>query len=98
MRPAEQLATCLNLSAAEVPCETAPFASFSGRAEKGGPARPERGPISSSLVEAIDETIMHPISARGAWASTSGAMRLLYRVVEPEFDRMHSLNSRLFIQ
>ena len=36
-----------------MPCETAPFASFSGRTEKEGPARPERGPISSSLVKAI---------------------------------------------
>ncbi len=44
-RFAERLLTCLDLSAAEVPCETAPFASFSGRAEKGGPARPERVPI-----------------------------------------------------
>ena len=41
------------LSAAEVPCKTAPFASFSDRAEKGGPARPERGPISSSVVKTI---------------------------------------------
>ena len=46
----------------------------------------------------FDETIMRPISARGAWASTSGAMRLLYHVVEPEFDRMHLLNSRIFIK
>ena len=52
MRPAELFLTCLDLSAAEVPCETAPFASFSGRAEKEGPARPERGPISSSVVKA----------------------------------------------
>ena len=43
----------LNLSVAEVPCKTAPFASFSGRTEKEGPARPERVPISSSLVKAI---------------------------------------------
>ena len=40
-------------AAAEVPCETAPFASFSGRTEKDGPARPERGPISPSLVKTI---------------------------------------------
>ena len=53
MRPAEQLSTCLDLSAAEVPCKTAPFASFSGRAEKEGPARPERVPMSSSVVKAI---------------------------------------------
>ncbi|MDY5591936.1 MAG: hypothetical protein SPF51_10435 [Candidatus Fimivicinus sp.] len=42
----------LNLSAAEVPCKTAPFASFSVRPEKEGPARPERDPISSSVVKA----------------------------------------------
>ena len=53
MRPAEQVLTCLALSAAEVPCKTAPFASFSGRTEKGGPARPERVPMSFSLVQAI---------------------------------------------
>ena len=53
MRPAELFLTCLDLSAAEVPCETAPFASFSGRTEKEGPARPERGPIFSSVVKAI---------------------------------------------
>jgi len=49
-RFAEQLFTCLNLSAADVPCKTTPFASFSGRTEKEGPARV---PISSSLVKAI---------------------------------------------
>uniref|UniRef100_UPI003FEF3921 hypothetical protein n=1 Tax=Candidatus Fimivicinus sp. TaxID=3056640 RepID=UPI003FEF3921 len=89
------------------------FASFSGRTEKEGPARPERGPIFSSLVTAIrkasiiyrnfilvpfDEMIMHPISARGTWVSTSGAIRLLHHVVESEFDGMHLLNSRLFIK
>jgi len=31
--------------------QTAPFASFSGRTEKEGPARPERIPISSSIVQ-----------------------------------------------
>ena len=41
-RFAERVLTCINLSAAEVPCKTAPFASFSGRTEKDGPARPER--------------------------------------------------------
>ena len=51
-RFAERVSTCLDLSAAEVPCKTAPFASFSGRAEKEGPARPERVSISSSLVKA----------------------------------------------
>ena len=53
MRPAEQLSTWLHLAAAEVPCRTAPFASFSGRTEKDGPARPERGLMSSSVVKAI---------------------------------------------
>ena len=55
MRPAEQLSTWLHLAAAEVPCETAPFASFSGRTEKDGPARPERVPISSSVAQAINK-------------------------------------------
>ena len=52
-RFAERVLTCLDLSAAEVPCRTAPFASFSGRTEKGGPARPERIPIFSSIVRVI---------------------------------------------
>ncbi|MBS5874031.1 MAG: hypothetical protein KIC46_07950, partial [Clostridiales bacterium] len=52
-RFAERVLTCLDLSAADVPCKTAPFASFSGRTEKDGPARPERVPISSSVVKAI---------------------------------------------
>ena len=56
MRPAERVLTCLNLAAAEVPCETAPFASFSGRTEKEGPARPERVPIEIVLVH-FDKTI-----------------------------------------
>ena len=55
MRPAERVLTCLDLSAAEVPCKTAPFASFSGRTEKGGPARPERVPIYEIVL--YDETI-----------------------------------------
>ena len=53
MRPAERVGLWPHLSAAEVPCKTAPFASFSGRTEKEGPARPERVPIFSSLVKAI---------------------------------------------
>ncbi len=57
MRPAEQLLTCLNLSAADVPCKTAPFASFSGRAEKEGPARPERGSIYEIIPVYFDKTI-----------------------------------------
>ena len=56
-RFAEQLSTCLYLPAAEVPCKTAPFASFSGRTEKEGPARPERGPIFSSLVRVIKKQV-----------------------------------------
>ena len=55
-RFAELFLTCLNLAAAEVPCETAPFASFSGRAEKEGPTRPERVPIEIVLVH-FDKTI-----------------------------------------
>ena len=43
------------LAAAEVPCKTAPFASFSGRAEKGGPARPERVPIFSFLIKVMEK-------------------------------------------
>ena len=54
-RFAERLLTCLDLSAAKVPCETAPFASFSGRTEKEGPARPERGPIFSSLIKVMEK-------------------------------------------
>ena len=38
------------LAAADVPCNTAPFASFSGRAEKEGPARPERVSTFSFLI------------------------------------------------
>ena len=56
MRPAERVRSCLSFTAADVPCKTAPFASFSGRTEKEGPARPERVPISSSLVQAIKKT------------------------------------------
>ena len=52
-RFAERVGSWLHLAVAEVPCKTAPFASFSGRTEKEGPARPERVPISSSLVKAI---------------------------------------------
>ena len=53
MRPAEQVGSLLHLAAAEVPCKTAPFASFSGRTEKEGPARPERVPILLPLFRAI---------------------------------------------
>ena len=56
-RFAELFLTCLNLSAAEVPCETAPFASFSGRTEKEGPARPERVPIYEIVLVHFDKTI-----------------------------------------
>jgi len=53
-RFAERVLTCLKLSAADVPCKTAPFASFSGRTEKGGPARTERGPI---LLPLLSESV-----------------------------------------
>ena len=49
-RFAEQVSTWLHFAAAEVPCKTAPFASFSGRTEKGGPARPEHVPTFSFLI------------------------------------------------
>ena len=52
-RFAERVRSWLHFAAAEVPCKTAPFASFSGRTEKEGPARPERIPISSSVVRVI---------------------------------------------
>jgi hypothetical protein len=39
-----------------VPCRTAPFASFSGRTEKEGTARPVRIPMVSSLVRVIKKT------------------------------------------
>ena len=56
-RFAERVGSWLHLAAAEVPCKTAPFASFSGRAEKGGPARPERGPIYEIVFVYFDATI-----------------------------------------
>ena len=77
-RFAEQLFTCLNLPAAEVPCKTAPFASFSGRAEKEGPARPERVPIFSSFVRALKK---------------ASVMSNFYEIVRTKrysfFDRIH---------
>ena len=36
-RFAERVLTCLDLSAADVPCKTAPFTSFSGRGKRKGP-------------------------------------------------------------
>ena len=56
-RFAERVSTCFNLSAAEVPCKTAPFASFSGRTEKEGPARPEHVPIYEIVLVHFDKTI-----------------------------------------
>ena len=56
-RFAELFLTCRNLSAADVPCKTAPFASFSGRTEKDGPARPERVPIYEIVLVHFDEMI-----------------------------------------
>ena len=56
-RFAELFLMCLALSAADVPCKTAPFASFSGRTEKEGPSRPERGPIYEIVLVHFDKTI-----------------------------------------
>ena len=80
MRPAERVSTCLDLSAAEVPCKTAPFASFSGRTEKEGPARPERVSISSSVVKAIKK---------------ASVMEKSYEIVLVHFDEMISFFDRL---
>ena len=75
-RFAERVSTCLNLSAAEVPCKTAPFASFSGRTEKEGPTRPKRIPISSFLVKAIKR---------------ANVMQKFYEMVLVHFDETISL-------
>ena len=64
MHPAERVGLWLHFPAAEVPCKTAPFASFSGRAEKEGPARPERIPIFSSLIKVME--ILRNCSFRGS--------------------------------
>jgi len=56
-RFAERVGSWLNLSAAAVPCKTAPFASFSGRTEKEGPARPEREPIYEIVLVHFDKMI-----------------------------------------
>ena len=90
-RFAERVLTCFNLSAAEVPCKTAPFASFSGRTEKEGPARPERGPI------------LLPLSWRSEKASVTqnfyeivllGEVGLIaFIVMQASLTRLHSLCS-----
>ncbi|MCI6400326.1 MAG: hypothetical protein SPF51_02490 [Candidatus Fimivicinus sp.] len=77
-RFAERVLTCLALSAAEVPCETAPFASFSGRTEKDGPARPERVPISSSVVKAIKKA---SVTQKSYEMVLSGEFRLITLIV-----------------
>ncbi len=69
-RFAERVRSWLNLAAAEVPCRTAPFASFSGRTEKEGPARPERGPISSSVVKAIKNDKHNAVILRNCFDET----------------------------
>ena len=74
-RFAEQLLMCLNLSAAEVPCKTAPFASFSGRTEKEGPTRPERVPF------------LLPLSKKSKKAI---ATEKCYEIVLMHFDEMIS--------
>ena len=56
-RFAERVSPWLYLPAADVPCKTAPFASFSGRTEKEGPARPERVPIYEIVLVHFDEMI-----------------------------------------
>ncbi len=90
-RFAELFLTCLNLAAAEVPCETAPFASFSGRAEKEGPARPERGPIFSSLVRAIKTA---SIMQKFYEMVLSGEVSLIaFIVMQVSLTRLHSLCS-----
>ena len=74
-RFAERLSTCLNLSAADVPCKTAPFASFSGRTEKEGPTRPERVPF------------LLPLSKKSKKAI---ATEKCYEIVLMHFDEMIS--------
>jgi len=76
VRPAERIGSWLHLSAAEVPCKTAPFASFSGRTEKGGPARPERVPI------------LLPLSGQSKKASVT---QKFYEIVLVHFDETLSL-------
>ncbi len=83
MRPAERVRSCLSFTAADVPCKTAPFASFSGRTEKEGPARPERVPISSSLVMAIKK---------------ASVTEKFYETVLVQFDKMISFFDKLWIR
>ena len=90
-RFAERVLTCLNLSAAEVPCKTAPFASFSGRTEKEGPARPERGSISSSLIKVIKKDKRNGEIYE---IVLSGEFSLITFIVMPvSLTRLHSLCS-----
>ena len=56
-RFAERVGSWLHFAAAKVPCKTAPFASFSGRTEKGGPSRPERVPMYEIILVHFDKTI-----------------------------------------
>ena len=72
-RFAERVLMCLDLAAADVPCNTAPFASFSGRTEKEGPARPERVPI------------LLPLSRQSKKASVT---QKFYEIVLVHFDEM----------
>ncbi len=82
-RFAERVLTCLDLSAAEVPCNTAPFASFSGRTEKEGPARPERIPIYEIVLMYFDETISLFQQAAGPDASASGLQLIKRGIILP---------------
>ncbi len=85
-RFAEQVLTCLKLSAADVPCRTAPFASFSGRTEKEGPAWPERGPIFSSLVKAIKKGKHNGEFLRNRYDATMSLFRQAVRVQRALFN------------
>ena len=74
-RFAEQLFTCLHLAAAEVPCKTAPFASFSGRKRKG-----LRG---LSAVQCL-----FPLSRQ---SKRAGVTRKFYEIVLVHFDETIAL-------
>jgi len=82
VRPAEQLSTWLHFAAAEVPCKTAPFASFSGRTEKEGPARPERVPIYEIVLVHFDEMIsLFRQAARPGYKITAGPLLKLAEIL-----------------
>ena len=93
MRPAERVLTCLHLPAAEVPCKTAPFASFSGRAEKEGPARPERVPI-YSLIKTIRKSKLNAkILRNGSFGGIQAYYFNCVIVMQVSLTQLHSLCS-----